>query len=655
MDPLELNKDAEIADNDLTQQPDQTNPQVTEELPANEQTEVVQPEDEVEIAVTPEVAVSEAVEPREEAVAEVVSEEKQVVPESKSIDFQVFSREELVAHLKQLLALEIETIKDEVEHIKLLFYKKLKADNEENKKAFLESGGEEHDYKPVKDGLDEELKTLLNEYKTKKAALIAKMEADKDNNLIQKQHILDRMKVLVESNDDVSSHINEFRELQKKWKTIGQVPQEHVNELWKSYAACQESFWDLIKINNELREYDFKKNLELKTAICETAERLDEEADVISAFHQLQKLHDEWRETGPVAREFREEIWNRFKAASAVINRKHQGHFDEIRKIEEDNLVAKTALCEKIEAFDFSSLNSYKAWDEATKTIMGWQEEWRTIGFAPRKSNHKIFDRYRAACDAFFNAKAEFYKASKNVLSDNLEKKKALCEQAEKLKDSTDWKETSETLIRLQKEWKTIGPVAKKYSDEVWKRFISACDYFFEQKQKNTSGQRTEELENLTKKKELIAKINELDTVADKTPAEVLTTLREYIARWNETGHVPFRDKDKIYKEYRSAVDKMFEKLNVDANQRRLDTFKTNLKDMSTKGENKLLREREKLMRAYEHLKSEIATYENNIGFLTSTNKKGSGLIKEMERKIEALKEEAALIEQKITLIEESF
>lgn len=624
MDPLELNKDAEIADNDLTQQPDQTNPQVTEELPVNQPADDVQQEDEVETAV------------------------------SNSTDLQALSREELVAHLKQLLTLEIEAIKDEVEHIKLLFYKKLKADNEESKKAFLESGGEEHDYKPVKDGLDEELKTFLNEYKTKKAALIAKTEADKENNLLQKQHILERMKVLVESNDDVSSHINEFRELQKKWKTIGQVPQEHVNDLWKSYAACQESFWDLIKINNELREYDFKKNLELKTVICEAAERLDEEADVISAFHQLQKLHDEWRETGPVAREFREEIWNRFKAASAVINRKHQGHFDEIRKIEEDNLVAKTALCEKIEAFDFSSLNSYKAWDEATKTIMGWQEEWRTIGFAPRKSNHKIFDRYRAACDAFFNAKAEFYKASKNVLSDNLEKKKALCEQAEKLKDSTDWKETSETLIRLQKEWKTIGPVAKKYSDEVWKRFISACDYFFEQKQKNTSGQRTEELENLTKKKELIAKINELDAVADKTPAEVLTTLREYIARWNETGHVPFRDKDKIYKEYRSAVDKMFEKLNVDANQRRLDTFKTNLKDMSTKGENKLLREREKLMRAYEHLKSEIATYENNIGFLTSTNKKGSGLIKEMERKIEALKEEAALIEQKITLIEES-
>ena len=615
MDPLELNKDAEIVKNDL-------------------------PQEETAQTTAPETAETTEIQPVETTQPEP--------------DLNVLSREELVAHLKQLLSKDIETIRDEVEHIKQLFYKKLKAENDENKKEFIEQGGAEIDYKPVKDGLDDELKSLLNEFKSRKAALVAREEADRENNLLQKQHILDRMKTLVESNDDVSSHINEFRELQKKWKAIGQVPQAHVNELWKSYQACQESFWDLIKINNELREYDFKKNLELKTTICESAERLGEEEDVVSAFHQLQKLHDEWRETGPVAREYREDIWNRFKAASAVINRKHQGHFDDIRKIEEENLTAKTALCEKIEAFDFTSLNTYKVWDEATKTIMGWQEEWRAIGFAPRKMNHKIFERYRAACDAFFNAKAEFYKASKNILNENLEKKKALCEQAEQLKDSTDWKATSEILIRLQKEWKTIGPVAKKYSDEVWKRFIAACDYFFEQKQKNTSGQRTEELENLGKKKELISAINALDTVTDKTGAEILATLREYIATWNEIGHVPFRDKDKIYKEYRSAVDKMFEILNVDANQRRLDTFKSNLKDMSTKGENKLYREREKLMRAYEHLKSEIATYENNIGFLTSSNKKGSGLIREMERKIEALKEEAKLIEQKITLIEES-
>lgn len=670
MDPLELNKDAKIDNNDLTQQPAQTNSPETGDISMDQTVESVQPEmpetekipdenvpETVESTADEEVADSVSVEESkvdEGLNVEEESKEEQTLQGTESIDLHAMSREELVAYLKQLLLKEVDAIKEEVEQIKQLFYKKLKAENEENKKLFLEEGGEELDYKPVKDGLDDELKSLMNEFKSRKAALIARTEADKENNLIQKQHILDRMKVLVESNDDVSLHINEFRDLQKKWKSIGQVPQEHVNDLWKSYAANQETFWDLIKINNELREYDFKKNLELKTVICESAERLADEEDVISAFHQLQKLHDEWRETGPVAREFREEIWNRFKAASAVINRKHQGHFDDIRKIEEDNLIAKTTLCEKIEKFDFASLNSYKAWDDATKIIMGWQEEWRTIGFAPRKMNHKIFERYRAACDAFFNAKAEFYKASKNILNDNLEKKKALCEQAEQLKDSTDWKETTEILIHLQKEWKAIGPVAKKYSDEVWKRFISACDYFFEQKQKNTSGQRTEELENLTKKKALIAQIKELDLATDKDPADILTTLREYLAQWNEIGHVPFRDKDKIYKEYRTAVDKMFEKLNVDTNQRRLDTFKSNLKDMSTKGENKLLREREKLMRAYEHLKSEISTYENNIGFLSASNKKGNGLIKDMERKIEALKEEARLIEQKITLIEEN-
>lgn len=647
MDPLELNKDEAIVQNDLTETSENKMPVVDEEIISSTES----PEESVVVTES----VAEIAEP-----AEILSENDaaEVEPakdkDEKSPDLNALSRVELLNVLKELLSKEIDDIKEEVEHIKQLFYKKLKTEMEEQKKLFIENGGEEIDFKPVKDGLDEELKSLINDYKSKKASLSAKIEAEKEQNLLEKQHILERMKTLVESNDDVSSHINEFRELQKKWKSIGLVPQAHVNELWKSYSAFQETFWDLIKINNELREYDFKKNLEVKSALCETAERLAEEEDVIEAFRQLQKLHEDWHETGPVAREIREELWTRFKTASSVINKRHQGHFDEVRKLEEDNLTAKTALCEKLEAFDYSTLNSYKVWDEATKTIIAWQEEWRALGFAPRKMNHKIFDRYRAACDAFFSAKAEFYKASKNVLNENLDKKKVLCEKAEALKDSTEWKETTDKLIQLQKEWKTIGPVAKKYSDEIWKRFISACDYFFDQKQKNTSGQKSAETENLVKKKAIIASVNELDTVTDKTPAEILVTLREYIAAWNEVGHVPFKEKDKIYKEYRSAVDKMFEKLNVDANQRRLDTFKSNLKDMSTKGENKLYREREKLMRAYEHLKSEIATYENNIGFLTTSNKKGNGLINEMMRKIEALKDEAKLIEQKITLIEES-
>jgi hypothetical protein len=570
-------------------------------------------------------------------------------------DFSNATREELLDALKLLLSKDIEDIKDDVEQIKQVFYRKVKAELEENKRKFLEEGGDEIDFKPEKDGLDEQLKEMLNEYKSRKSAYSAKLEAERENNLLQKQHILERMKVLVESNDDVSTHINEFRELQKKWKNIGQVPQSNVSELWKLYSTYQESFWDLIKINNELREYDFRKNLEIKQQLCETAEKLADEEDVVSAFHQLQKLHEEWHETGPVAREFREEIWTRFKNASSVINKKHQGHFDSIRKLEDDNLVLKQALCEKLETLDLSTLTSYKAWDDATKTVIALQEEWRTIGFAPRKMNHKIFDRYRAACDRFFNAKGEFYKSSKNVLNDNLEKKRQLCEQAETLKDNTDWKATSDKLIVLQKEWKAVGPIAKKYSDELWKRFIGACDYFFEQKQKNTTDARSVELDNLAKKKEVIASIQALDTVEDKQPADILIQLREYIAAFNEIGHVPFKEKDKVYKEYRTNVDKMFEKLNVDATQRRLDNFRSNLKDMSTKGENKLLREREKLVRAYEHLKSEIATYENNIGFLTVNSKKGSGLIREMERKIEALKEEANLIEQKISLIEENF
>jgi hypothetical protein len=355
---------------------------------------------------------------------------------------------------------------------------------------------------------------------------------------------------------------------------------------------------------------------------------------------------------GPVSREHRDAIWNRFKEASSVINKKHQGHFDSIRQIEDENQASKTALCEKIEAFDFKTLSTYKAWDDATQTILAWQEEWRTLGFAPRKSNQQLFERYRSVCDAFFAAKNEFYKASKNVLNQNLDKKKALCEQAEALKDSSEWKETTDKLIQLQKEWKTVGPIAKKLSDELWKRFISACDYFFEQKTKNVSSAKNVEGDNLLKKKELILKIQALKN--EGNVAETLTTLRACMAEWNIIGHVPFKEKDKVYKEYREAVDHQFEVLNVDASQRRLDNFKNNLKDISSKGENKLYREREKLVRAYEHLKSEIATYENNIGFFSSASKKGGGLIKEMERKIEALKDESKLIEEKIKLIDQN-
>jgi len=593
----------------------------------------------------------ETTEPKE-AILEVTDSTGQKAVKTPLFNYATGTKTELIDALKLIIEKEVDVAKDEVEHIKQLFYKKTKSEIEEQKKLFMEAGGNENEFVATKDEFEENFKSLMNEFRAKKASVMVQVEKEKENNLLEKQHILEQMKVLGETNDDVSSHINEFRTLQQKWKSIGQVPQSAAADLWKQYSNYQESFWDLIKINNELREYDFKKNLESKTLLCEAAEELVEETDVIQAFQKLQKLHEDWHDLGPVARELREQIWTRFKEASTNINKKHQSHFDSIRKIEEDNFATKTALCEEIEAFDFSKFNSYRAWDDATKKVLAWQDEWRAIGFAPRKINQKIFDRYRKACDAFFVAKAEFYKETKNLLAENYDKKKALCEKAEELKDSTEWKETVDKLIQLQKEWKTIGPVAKRHSDDLWKRFITACDYFFEQKNKSTSGQRNQEAENLAKKIELIAKINAFEKTDN--PAESVSAFHTLISEWSTIGHVPFKEKDKIYKEYRDAVDKKFEMLNVDSSNRRLDTFRSNIKDMSSKGDNKLFREREKLVHAFEHLKSEISTYENNIGFFSSSSKKGGGMIKEMERKIEALKEESRLIEKKIKMLEEN-
>ena len=650
MNPLDLNKDSEIVPDVITEKPIET-VEVTETA---EIVEVSKKTRAPRVAKTPKKEEEVTVETTEvpEISPEIVAEEKHEEEKTTPSHHAASSKVQLIESLKELIDKEVDAVKDEVETIKQLFYKKAKVEIEELKKTFIEENGEESEFITPKDELEETFKSLLNTFRTKKANLFAQLEKEKETNLIQKQHILEQMKVLVDSNDDVSVHINEFRTLQQKWKSIGQVPQVASTELWKQYNLYQESFWDLIKINNELREYDFKKNLESKNLLCDAAEKLASEKDVISAFQHLQKLHEEWHELGPVAREMREQIWNRFKEASTVINKKHQSYFDTIRKLEDENYEVKTALCEKIEAFDFSHLNNYKGWDEATKTVLEWQEEWRSIGFAPRKVNQKVFDRYRKACDGFFAAKAEFYKETKNVLTQNADKKKALCEKAEALKESTDWKETGDKLIQLQKEWKTIGPVAKRLSDDLWKRFITACDYFFEQKNKNTSGQRNVEAENLAKKKELIAKIAAFEKTDN--PAESLTGLRAIMAEWSTIGHVPFKEKDKVYKEYREAVDKQFETLNVDASNRRIESFRSNLKDMSSKGENKLYREREKLVRAYEHLKSEIATYENNIGFFSTNSKKAGGLVKEMERKIEALKDESKLIEQKINMIDEN-
>lgn len=565
---------------------------------------------------------------------------------------QELTKQELYDKLKDLVMQDVEQVKDDVEQVKQLFYKKNKIEIAEQKTAYIENGGDELNFIPSTPELENEFKELLSQFRNKKAEVNALQEQEKENNLLRKKHIIEQMKQLVESNDDVSANIATFRQLQQDWKNTGAIPPSAANELWKQYNLNQEKFWDLIKINNELREYDFKKNLEAKNKLVEQAENLASEEDVTTAFRYLQKLHEDWHELGPVSRELREEIWNKFKAASTVINKKHQTHFDEIRKTEEENFELKSALCEKIEVIEFTKLSSYKDWDETTKIILELQEEWRTLGFAPRKSNQKVFDRYRKACDAFFKAKADFYKNVKSNLNQNLELKKALCEKAEALKDNNDWKETAEKLVELQKEWKTIGAVSKKHSDDVWNRFIKACDFFFEQKNKAVGGQKSIEQENLAKKKELIEKIKAFEKT--ENISESLSSLRALAAEWNNIGHVPFKEKDKIYKEYRTVLDAKFDSLNIDASQRRLESFRSNLKDMSGKGENKLYREREKLMRAYEHLKSEIATYENNIGFFNISSKKGGGMLQEMQHKIETLKNECKLLEQKITMIDEN-
>lgn len=589
----------------------------------------------------------------ENTAEEVVTNETPVEAEDAAATSKL-SKEEILEKLSGLVETAADASRNEVEALKQAFYKIHRNEIEELKKTFLEDGGEEKDFVIPEDETEIKIKELLAVYKEKKAAILAEEERVKAANYALKLQLIDQLKALTESQDDFNKLYNDFKDIQIRWKEVKAVPQEHVNELWKNYQTYTEKFYDIIKINNQFRDYDFKKNLELKTALCETVEKLENEADVVSAFHQLQKLHQQWREIGPVAKELREDLWTRFKTASTIINKRHQEHFESLKAKEQENLDAKTAICEEIENIDFTALKSFKDWENKNKDVIALQEKWKTIGFAPKKSNVKIFERFRAACDVYFNRKSEFYKSIKEEMEKNLELKKALCEKAEALKDSADWKSTTEKMIALQKEWKTIGSVARKHSDAVWKRFISACDYFFEQKNKNVSSQKSVEQTNLAAKKALIEKINTLDESKNE---EALATLKGLMAEWNTIGHVPFKEKDKIYKEYHEAVDKQFDRLKIDQTDRKMQTFRNNLNDMSSnseRGKGKLYGEREKLMRMYERMKNELQTYENNIGFLSISSKGGGGLLKEMERKIEKLKDEMALIVKKIDAIDEN-
>ncbi len=588
----------------------------------------------------------------ENAIGEVETAETSEKASEKAVG--KLTKNDVLEKLAIAVGKAAETTRSEVESLKKEFYKLQRAEVENLKKAFVEGGGNEKDFVAPEDASEDRLKDLLSAYKEKKAAAIAEEEKVKAENYEIKLQLIEQLKALTESQGDFGKLYNDFKEIQTKWKEIKLVPQERANELWKNYQTYSEKFYDIIKINNQFRDYDFKKNLEMKTALCETVEKLEEEPDVISAFHQLQKLHQQWREIGPVARELREPLWARFKAASSVVNKRHQEHFDALKSKEQDNLAAKTAICEEAEGIDFEALKTFKDWEEKSKYVIALQGKWRTIGFAPKKFNVQVFERFRKACDEFFGKKNEFFKSFKGEMDKNLELKKALCEKAEALKDSTDWKSTTEKLIALQKEWKTIGAVTRRQSDAVWKRFISACDYFFEQKNKNSSSQKSEEWNNLEAKKALIEKINNIDETLEAD--EALAELKGLMAEWNTIGHVPFKEKDNIYKLYREAVDKHFDRLKVDQADRKMQSFRNNLSDMTSgeKGKGKLLSEREKLMRIYDRMKNELQTYENNIGFLSVSSKGGGGLIKEMERKIEKLKDDMALTVKKIEAIDET-
>ena len=613
---------------------------------------VTAPEDTAEEVVTNETPEAEVVAEETSAKAEVSTDETAAGDDVATAAGKL-SKEEILEKLTGLVAAAADATRNEVEALKQAYYKIHRSEVDELKKAFLENGGEEKDFVAPEDETENKIKDLLAVYKEKRAAILAEEERVKAANYALKLQLIDQLKALTESQEDFNKLYNDFTDIQQRWKEVKAVPQEHVSELWKNYQIYSEKFYDIIKINNQFRDYDFKKNLELKTALCETVEKLQTEPDVVSAFHQLQKLHQQWREIGPVAKELREDLWARFKAASTIINKRHQEHFEGLKAKEQENLEAKTAICEQIEGIDYSALKSFKDWEEKNKEVISLQEKWKTIGFAPKKSNVKIFERFRAACDVYFNRKSEFYKGIKEEMEKNLELKKALCEKAEALKDSTEWKSTTEKMIALQKEWKTIGSVARKHSDAIWKRFISACDYFFEQKNKNVSSQKSVEQTNLAAKKALIEKINAIE---ETDHDEALATLKGLMAEWNTIGHVPFKEKDKIYKEYHEAVDKQFDRLKVDQNDRKMQTFRNNLSDMSggERGKGKLYGEREKLMRMFERMKNELQTYENNIGFLSISSKGGGGLVKEMERKIEKLKDEMALIVKKIDAIDEN-
>ena len=559
------------------------------------------------------------------------------------------SKKEIVERIKTIADSEETPEKAEIDHLKTSFYRLHVAEREAQQKAYLEAGGEPEKYQVMPDEEEEAFKAAMAVIKEKRQKAFLEQEDLKQENLKKKEAIIEKIKTMATTPEEANSNFQEFKVLQQEWKTIKPVPAEKVNELWRNYQLYVEQYYDLLNLNREAREYDFKKNLEKKTQLCEAAEKLADESDVISAFHQLQDLHQEYRETGPVEKELREQVWQRFKAASTVINKRHQQHFEEIRAEEEENLVKKTALCEKIEDIVKQERKNTSDWDSQSKEIIALQQEWKTIGFTPQKMNTKIFERFRAACDEFFTKKGEYFKELKEKYADNAKRKQELVEKAQALKDSTDWKKTSDKLIALQKEWKTIGMVPKRLGDQLWEDFLAACNHFFEARNAVHADERNEERENLAKKNEIIEKLKQL---AEGAVENLQEEMRKLTDEFNSIGHVPFKEKDKMFKEYHETLDKLYKTLNIKASRRRMDNFRNNLKKVAQRGENAIDNERGRLMRRFEQLKQEINTYENNLGFLNISSKKGNSLIDDMNRRVQKLKDELAETKQKIKTID---
>ena len=575
-----------------------------------------------------------------ESPAEAEEEQPKKVYETKG---EILERVREIAHGDE------SPKKEEIDFLKTAFYKLHIAEREAKLKAYIDGGGDPEQYQITPDETEEAFKAEMGIIKEKRAKIFKEQEAEKQENLTKKLAIIDKIKAMITTPEEANKSYKEFQALQQQWREIKNVPAEKANELWRNYQLYVEQFYDMLRLNSEARELDFKKNLEAKTRLCEIAEKLADEEDVISAFHQLQKLHQEYREIGPVAKEQREEIWNRFKAASTAINKRHQQHFEGIRAKEEDNLTRKTALCEQVEAIAAAENKGSGDWEKHTKQIIDLQAEWKTIGFAPQKMNVKIFERFRAACDDFFGRKAEYFRTLKDTFKENADKKRALIEKAKALQDSTEWKSTGDKFIALQKEWKTIGMVPKKLGDQLWEEFLGACNKFFEARKAAGAGQHSDEYANLSKNREVIEK---LKAVAEEVGENAQEKVQQLVEEYQAIGHVPFKEKDKVYEEYHAVLDKLYKDLNISVAKRRLNNFKQNLKQVAERGENALDNERARLFRQYEAIKQEVQTYENNLGFLNVSSKKGNSLIDEMNRKVQKLKDDMNLVREKIKAID---